>query len=174
MPKSGGKHKKALTPRQQKLLKYLAQGKSRKEAATLSGYSPKNADQSAYQALRYASQSVPQLMDELGLTDRALIENHLKPLLSAKRKKYFAHHGKVKSVREDAALDIRLDALDMTFKLKGSYAPVATESTNKNAVSVIVLDVERPKRPDSLAAIEIKPVNGKPTNGANGNGTAHD
>lgn len=62
------------------------------------------------------------------------------------------------------ALDIQLNAFELACKLKGSFAPVQTEQTNRT-VSVIVLDVPRPPRPgpngeppkDSPQVIDVSP-----------------
>jgi len=134
------------TPRARKLVKYLVAGKSHAEAAILAGYSPKHAAQSAYQALECLSKSFPQLMDEAGLTDVAFIKKYLLPLMSAKRTIYFPHKGKVRDKRVVAALDTRLGALELACKLKGSFAPVRTESHSR-AITTIILDVPRPPRP---------------------------
>jgi hypothetical protein len=78
--------------------------------------------------------------------------------LRARRVKYFAHHGKVKDSRKVEALEVRCNALDMAFRLEGSYAPPAAEQTNKT-VSVIVLDVPRPPRPGNAAQVmEVEPT----------------
>jgi hypothetical protein len=69
--------------------------------------------------------------------DRALIKKHLKRFLAAKRVQFFAYKGKVKSKRIVEALDIQLNAFELACKLKGSFAPVQTEQTNRT-VSVIV------------------------------------
>src|SRR5215470_8517278 len=109
------------TPRARKLVRYLAAGKSHAEAAVLAGYSPRNAAQSAYQALECLSKSFPQLMDEAGITDVALIKKYLLPLMSAKRTIYFHHKGKVRDKRVVEALDTRLGSLELAFRLQGSF-----------------------------------------------------
>lgn len=88
-----------------------------------------------------------EVMEKHGLTDGALIEKYLKPLMKATRTQYFHHKGKVKDRRTLKAHDTRVAALDMAFRVKGSYAPMKTENKNSEAVSVIVLDVPRPNRP---------------------------
>jgi hypothetical protein len=85
-------------------------------------------------------------MDELGFTDRALIQKNLAPLLEAHEMKFFAHEGKVVSTRKVEALNIRLDALDMAFRLRGSYAPRDAEAAAQVGVKVIIVDVPRPQR----------------------------
>jgi hypothetical protein len=170
------KKKRELTPRRARLIKEMLKGKTLAKAGVSAGYSPKNPAQSAFQALSQMQQSMPEVMHRLGLTRENLIEKHLKPLLRARRVKYFAHHGKVKDSRKVEALEVRCNALDMAFRLEGSYAPPAAEQTNKT-VSVIVLDVPRPPRPgmpEGPATIKIEPTSSSVTSpvrdaAANGN-----
>ena len=106
--------------------------------------------------------TMPEVLEAAGLTDDALIEKYLKPLLNAEETKFFQHKGRVVSKRNVAALGTRTQALDLAFKLKGSYAPLAVEKTQRT-VSVIVLDVPRPPRPGSPPTIDIAPLqNGNP------------
>ena len=108
-------------------------------------------------------------MDEMGLTDRALIQNHLVPLLNATDRKFFAHEGKVISQREVAALKTRLNALDIAFRLRGSYAPKDPAEAAQFGVKVIVIDIPRPEvgvwMPD-VGPGQLPPVNG--SSGSNG------
>jgi hypothetical protein len=46
-------------------------------------------------ALQNLKRKIPELLDRLGLSDVALIEKHLKPLLSAQTTKFFQRRGKV-------------------------------------------------------------------------------
>jgi hypothetical protein len=82
-------------------------------------------------------------LDKHGLTDSVLIEKHLKPLLKAKRVKHWAHNGKVRDSRHYADDDARIAALDMTFRLKGTYAPTKSEAKSAH-VDAIVVDIPRP------------------------------
>lgn len=93
------------------------------EAARRAGYSDRNLAQSGHQALKAIRLRMPELMDDLGLTERALIEKHLVPLLSAESTKYFQNKGKVSDKRSVPDNDTRLKALEMSFKLRGAYAP---------------------------------------------------
>jgi len=77
---------------------------------------------------------------------QALIKKHLLRFLAAKRVQFFAYKGKVKSRRIVEALDIQLAAFELACKLKGSFAPVRTESHSR-AITTIILDVPRPPRP---------------------------
>ena len=65
--KSGKPQKKRINSRQRAFLKAYAKGKTLKEAALQAGYSPKNAAQSGFQALKGVQGRIPELMDELGL-----------------------------------------------------------------------------------------------------------
>ena len=141
-----GKKKRRPTDKQKKLVALLAAGAPRQTAAELAGYSPKNASQSVSQALRSLNLSFPELMDKHGLTDVSLINSHLKPLLRAKRTKHWAHDGRVKDSRTYADNDTRLSALELAFRLKGSFAPLKTQTENKS-VEVIVVDIPRPIHP---------------------------
>ena len=92
-----GKKKRSPSPRLRNLVKHLAAGKTRREAERLAGYTTKAPGRSAYQALQNAAKNFSELLDAHGLTDSALIENHVKPLLNAETQKFFAHNGKVKA-----------------------------------------------------------------------------
>jgi phage terminase small subunit len=118
-----------LTPQQHRLVKNLVKGMSLMQAAISAGYSPKNASVSANQALKGIRKKMPQLLDRRGLTDAALIKKYLKPALEANETKFFQKDGEVKEQHDVINWDARLRALDMTFKLKGSYAPTNVEHT---------------------------------------------
>jgi hypothetical protein len=77
--------RKKLTLKQSRLVAALPKAKTAAAAAIEAGYSPKNPDQSAYQALKAIEKTMPEMMIELGLTNKSLIENHLVPLLRAER-----------------------------------------------------------------------------------------
>ena len=101
-------------------MKSLARGASQKDAFIAAGYKAKHPDQGAHQALKQIQGKLPQIMDQMGLTDHLLIEKYLVPLLEAEETKFFKEGSKRIKVQ---ALGTRLSALDMAFKLKGSYAP---------------------------------------------------
>jgi hypothetical protein len=148
--------RRKLTQRERAFIKQLPKNKTVKQAAIKAGYSPNNPDQSAHQALESIKLKMPELMDELGLTDKALIQNHLVPLLNAKETKFFQHNGKVGDSREVIAWGPRTSGLDIAFKLKGRYAERGAETSTNIGVQVIVVDIPRPNRP----AIEVTPANG--------------
>ena len=158
------KPKKDLSSRRHAFLKAYATGETLKQAAIEAGYSKKNADQSGYQALKAIKVRAAGLMDEMGLTDRALIENYLVPLLDAEETKFFNEGKKRINV---AALGIRHAALDTAFKLRGSYAPRNPKEAEQFGVKVIVMDMPRP--PKHHPAIDVQPSgNGKPPTDNNG------
>jgi hypothetical protein len=136
------------TPRQLGLVKHLLDGATLTEAARRAGYSPKWPGQAGYQALQNLRLTMPELLDRLGLTDAALIEKHLKPLLRAQKTIFFQHQGKVTDKRVVAAHEIRSRALDMAFRIRGSYAPPKEpEIANKIGVKVVLVGAPRPGRP---------------------------
>jgi hypothetical protein len=144
-PNQGKTRAKTLTPRQTALTKNLLNGTTITEAARRAGYSRKNLAQSGHQALNAIRLRVPELMDELGLTERELIEKHLVPLLSAKTTKYFQNKGKVTDKRSVPDHDTRLQALDLSFKLRGAYTPKDPATEAQFGVKVIVIDIPRPQ-----------------------------
>jgi len=150
--------KKKLTPRQHAFVKNLAKGASQKDAFIAAGYKAKHPDQGAHQALKQIQGNVPQIMDQMGLTDHLLIEKYLVPLLDAEETKFFNEGKKRINV---AALGIRHTALDTAFKLRGSYAPRDPKEAEQFGIKVVVVDIPRP--PKHHPAIDVQPSgNGKP------------
>jgi hypothetical protein len=93
-------------------------------------------------------------MDEAGLTAQVLIEKYLVPLLNAKTKKFFQYQGKVTAQRDVPALDVRLNALDMVFRLLGSYTPRDQEKAEQIGGMTVIVDVPRPDRSRFVASGE--------------------
>lgn len=83
------KKPRKLTRKQQKLVEGIIAGKSGAQAARDAGYSPNNARQSAYQAMKEIGERVRQAMDRHGLDLDQLIDKHLHPLLEATETKLF-------------------------------------------------------------------------------------
>jgi hypothetical protein len=140
--------KRKPTVRQEKFVKSLATGKTLAEAALDAGYSPKNADQSGYQALNALRGRMPQLLEKHGIGEEVLIEKHLVPLLSAHETKFFPTGIKMKnktvySVNVEA-LGIRHAALRTAFELHGSYAPRDPKEAAQYGVKIIKIDIPRP------------------------------
>jgi hypothetical protein len=113
--------KKRLTSKQQKFLVNLSNGQTQKQAALNAGYSPKNARQSGYQAIKFIRLRAPEAMDQAGLTVPVLIDKYLRPQLKAKETKYFSERGIVTDRRDLPDNGARNAALDMAFKLQGAY-----------------------------------------------------
>jgi hypothetical protein len=166
--KSGKGKRNYTTARQQALVDNIPTSKTLAEAAIKAGYPAKNARQSAFQALQGMRGRVPDLMDQLGLSEQVLIDKHLRRHLKAKRIHYFQKDGKVKDSRKTEALEIQSKALDMAFQLHGSYAPRDPKEAEQFGVKVIVVDIPRPPR----NAIDVTPRltggNGTPPTDNNG------
>ena len=145
---------KKLTPRQHAFVKNLAKGASQKDAFIAAGYKAKHPDQGAHQALKQIQGKVPQIMDEMGLTDHLLIEKYLVPLLDAEETKFFNEGKKRVNV---PALGIRHTALDTAFKLRGSYAPRDTDQTEQFRGNVIIVDIPRPPKVIDVSGNGHKP-----------------
>ena len=142
--KSELKKRDYTTVRQQALIKNIPTSKTHSEAAVKAGYPVKNARQSAYQALQQMRGRVPDLMDQLGLSEEHLIDKHLRRHLNAKRILFFQKDGKVKSQRTVEALEIQSKAIDMGFLLHGSYAPRDPKEAAQFGVRIIRNDIPRP------------------------------
>jgi hypothetical protein len=146
-------------------VKNLVDGMTITEAARKAGYSRKCPGQAGYQALQNLKLKMPELLDRLGLSDVALIEKHLKPLLSARTTKFFQHRGKVTGKRLVSDNDARLKALEMAFKLRGSFVQPDPKLAEPTGVKYVILDMPRPQRgvtmPDvakTLADFEINDI----------------
>jgi hypothetical protein len=162
-----GKNGQAWSERQKKLIKNIPTSNSHAEAAVKAGYPLKNAAQSAHQALRQMRGRVPDLMDQLGISERDLIDKHLRPLLTAKRTIFAQKDGKFTDKRTVDALETQIRALDMALLLHGSYAPRDPKEAAQYGVKVIVTNIRGTPRPP----IDIKPgmaIPELPTDAANG------
>jgi hypothetical protein len=138
-----------LTNKERTLVRSLATGKSLTQAALDAGYSSKNPGQSGWQALQNIRLKMPDLLDRHGLTDNALIEKHLKPLLRATETKFFQSKGNVTETRRVPAHRVRINALDTAFRLKGSYKAPADEPGESELVQVIVQAPQTQNGPQS-------------------------
>ena len=162
-----GKNGQDWTQRQKALIKSIPTSKTHAEAAVKAGYPVKNARQSAYQALQQMRGRVPNLMNQLGLTEEHLIDKHLRRHLKAKRTVFFQKDGKVKGSRKTDALEIQTRALEMAFQLHGSYAPRDPKEAEQFGIKVVVVDMPRP--PKHHPAIDVEPSgNGKSPTDNNG------
>jgi hypothetical protein len=143
---------KQLKPRQVAFVKNLVDGMTITEAARSAGYSKRCPGQAGYQALQNLKLKMPELLDRLGLSEVVLIEKHLKPLLSAQTTKFFQHRGKVTGKRLVTDNEARLRALELAFKLKGSFVQENPKLAEDTGVKVIIMDAPRPPRPIAAAA----------------------
>ena len=117
-----------LTPRQRVLVRNLTKGMSITASAIAAGYSEKNAGQLGHQVLERIREKMPQILDKAGLTDYALIEKYLKPLLEAQETEFAKFEGQITDSRDVIAWGPRAQGLEMAFNLKGSYAPKETRT----------------------------------------------
>jgi len=109
-------------------------------AALKAGYSVKSPGQAGYQALKTVRLKMPDIMEKQGLSDQKLVKNYLKPALEASTTRYVVVGGKGEETIEeykDVAWDARLRALDMAFKLKGSYAPVEQQLQHIHEITLM-------------------------------------
>jgi hypothetical protein len=147
---------KPLVPRQQKYLRARIGGKSKVEAARIAGYSEKNLAQSAYQAEKQMTGKVADLFDRHGLTDDAIIEKYLLPLLKAEETKFFPHNGKIVSRVNVRALSIRLAATRLIVEMKGMLK--AEQENVAPGIKVVMINAQnRPPRPETPVSIPTVP-----------------
>jgi hypothetical protein len=137
--------RRGLTQKQRSLVSNLAEGRNLTQSALAAGYSGKCPGQAGWQALESIRLKLPELLDQHGLSDQALIEKHLKPLLNATEVKHFQHNGEVTDSRRVPDNPTRLKALDMVFRLHGSYVYRTKEDAEKKTVQVMVADLPRPQ-----------------------------
>lgn len=135
-PEAGKKRR--LTQKERALVKALPTAKSVAEAALQAGYSPTRPDQSGYQALKSIRKKMPDLMDELGLTDTALIEKYLVPALEAQETKFFSDKGIVLDTRDVIAWGPRLQALQLAGKWKGIDRDAESDDTGSAGDGITV------------------------------------
>ncbi len=95
-------------------------------------------------------------MDQLGLSEQALIDKHLRRHLNAKRTYYFQKDGKVKDSRKTEALEIQSKALNMAFQLHGSYARRDPKEAEQFG-NVIIVDIPRPPKMIDVSSDGHKP-----------------
>ena len=151
------KKKKRIPYQQRRLIKEVLSGKHKTitSAGKAAGYTHAT---HACDSLKHLQASLPELMSQLGLSDFELIENSLKPMLNAISRKKFQHNGKILYAEPEENWSARAVALDMAWRLKGSYAPLAVEQAHKHKVEVLVLNVPRPPR-DEPIPMEIEIAN---------------
>lgn len=143
--------KGGLTIRQSRMAQILSQRaklgiKSNGEAAVMAGYSPNTARQGANQALNSIRKKAPEILDELGLSVRSVIDNHLRPLLDATTTKVAIEKGKITDYVELADNRIRLDTQKTIFELHGAYPTEQEKQQGSLGVEIIVVDIPRPDR----------------------------
>lgn len=152
-----GKNGQGWTERQKRLVEYIPTSKSHAEAAVKAGYPVKNAAQSAYQALQQMRGRVPDLMDQIGISERELIDKHLRRLIVAKRTVFAQKDGKFTDKRTVDALETQIRALHLAFLLHGSYAPRDPKDAAQFGVKVIVQDLGLLRGANGRPPIDIKP-----------------
>lgn len=135
-----------LTPKESLLVRAFMEGKSKRDAAIIAGYSPKNPSQSATQSLDNIRRKAPELLDEHNLSLAHLIKHHLAPLLHATEVKFFQKDGKVVQLIEVADTTTRRFATRMAFELHGSFVAQDPRAEDAAHIRVVVLDVPRPDR----------------------------
>jgi hypothetical protein len=127
----------------------MAAGRTLTQASKDAGYS---CPQAASNAIRRAKETIPDIMDRNGLTDDSLVKDCFKPLLKANKTVFFQNGGVVKDKRVVPALDVRLSALDMAFRLKNKY-PNKVEVEHSGAILHVLTETDKRDAEESLKRI---------------------
>ena len=122
----------ALTPKQILFLRALAKCGNVGQAAKETGCSRQN----GYRTLTRARGRVPEIMDELGLSEFALVENYLKPLLNAEKTEFAKFEGKITDALNVNDNGTRLSALDIAAKMRGMYSDSSDRKPEGIAIQI--------------------------------------
>jgi phage terminase small subunit len=115
-----------LTPRERKLIKGVAAGKSIKASAIAAGYSPKTGRESGSRALRKVTvkTAMEKLMDRVGLSDAKVFQTHAEMMAATRTVSAIsgkdANAGTVDFI-EVPDWQARGKAVDMAHKIKGRF-----------------------------------------------------
>ena len=130
-------------------------------AALKAGYSPRNPSASAHQALKNIEPKAPELFGRHELDDDSFIEKHLIPALRATETLFFAHNGEVVSERKVKAWGIRMQAIELTARMKGMIVQ-EQERTPAQNIRVVILNANnrppRPGTPSTAPPMDASPV----------------
>ena len=84
-------------------------------------------------------------MSELGLSVPVLIDEYLRPLLTATETRFAQDDGKFSDYIDVENLDVRDRALDKAFRLHGAYAPKDPKEAAHFGAKVVIVDIPRPQ-----------------------------
>lgn len=161
------RHERKLTPhtrmteKQRRFLNAKLAGANNRQAALMAGYSEKDPDGSAQQAIKSIRAKGLDVYEVLGLTREQFIQKHLAPCLKATEVKVFANRGKVVYSKPLIAWGPRLKAIDLTFLIAGEYK--AEQQNTAPGVRVVILDrAHRPQRLPDRVEERTLPALGEP------------
>ena len=121
------------------MFKGLLEGKTQKQAALDAGYSVKDPDGSAYQALQIIKDKAPDLFARHGLDDDSFIEKYLLPALNAQETKFFAHEGVVKDQRDVIAWGPRTNTNALVARMKGLIIENREAPSLQQTIKVVIV-----------------------------------
>lgn len=147
-----------LTLKQSIFAKELMEGRSKKEAALIAKYSPLNPSQSAQQALKEIRKIAPEVMDEVGLSLKTIIQRHLVPLLHATEVKLAQNEGEYTDYVEVEALGTRTQATRMALELQNAFPAQQDPASQYGGIDTIIIDIPRPKWGETPVDIPAPPM----------------
>lgn len=134
------KKAKKLTLREAKLLKARLEGKPKGEAALAAGYSPKNPDQSGYQAMKNIQEKAPDLFARHGLDPDSFIQKHLLPRLNQNQVKCQLYEGEYVYSKPLEDGQVRMQATRLAAELLGLV--VKERDTPATSIRVVVINAQ--------------------------------
>jgi Terminase small subunit len=149
---------KPLTEKQSRFAAAFMKKRSLREAALIAGYSPLNPSQSGLQALKAIKKATPEVMDEMGLTIKTIIERHLIPLLNATEVKLAQNGGEYTDFVEVEALGTRTQATRMAFELQNAFPHEQSDIERRGGIDVLVLDIPWPRWDEDPVDVPAKPM----------------
>jgi hypothetical protein len=133
------------TRKQLKVAVALAKGKSLKQAAIEAGLSPSR--QAGYQAIEAMKNSNrgAQIMEDLGLGARVIIDKHLRPLLTARMTKHYVIEGELVARTYDDNTT-RFKAVNLSAEILG--IKLAEQENDAPSIRAVVMNFShRPPQP---------------------------
>jgi hypothetical protein len=155
------KTKNKPTAQRRRLRKNLLSGKfpTQRAAAVAAGYSDRgnNAVTVASHEMRILREEFPEILAKHGLTDDALIETYLKPLMNATETKYGIFQGEFIEEREQIAWAPRKDGLEMALRLRGAFAnEKKAETAGPTNITIEIVNIAGDE-PVRVKAVDVTP-----------------
>ena len=149
------------TARRRRLRRNLLSGKYRthRAAALAAGYSKSCSSAAATQEMKILQEEFPEILAKHGLTDDALVEDYLKPLMNATETRYGIYQGEFVDEREEIAWAPRRDGLEMALRLRGAFVAEQRkpETLGPANITIEIVNIAGDEKP-KVKAIDVTPA----------------